>query len=474
MNQPLHTKQSIMVPMALSVTDAADACRAGRYTAVELAERALTAAHRFAGTGFVRLRERGALSDAAARDDVPTPNALLAGVPFAHKDMFYRAGELTECGSAILKGFTPDFTATVITRLEAAGAVDIGALHMAEFAMSPTGFNAQIGHGRNPWSDDHVSGGSSSGSGVVTAARLVSAALGSDTGGSVRIPAAVCGVTGIKPTQHLVSIHGVMPLSPSLDCVGFLAQTVRDCAKLLSAVSGPDANDPTCVATGRQDYEVGIERPLQDGVRLAVPLFDETSPVSAEVRERVEEAARVFSAAGAVLLRVPVPNFNDLSALANLVLGAEAASIHQRWLASRADDYGRQVRRRIERGLLYPATRYIDALRLRPLMLAQFLKQFLPGADALLLPVLPYAVPSIEETVRGSEGEIEARFGGFSYWTRGISYLGLPALALPAGKTGNGLPCGVQLVGRPFGEATLFRVGHQYQQRTDWHEQYPV
>lgn len=474
MNQPLASAPSTAMPLALSVTDAADGCRAGRQSAVGLTERALTAAHRFTGTGFVRLRESGALLDAATRDGGPKDAALLLGVPIAHKDMFYRAGELTECGSAILKGFTPDVTATVITRLEAAGAVDIGALHMAEFALSPTGYNEHIGHGRNPWSDLHVTGGSSSGSGVVTATRLVSAALGSDTGGSVRIPAAACGVTGIKPTQHLVSVHGVMPLAPSLDCVGFLAQTARDCAKLLSAVSGPDVNDPTCIATTRQDYEIDIERDLQEGMRIAVPLFDRNCPLSVEVRQLVEAAAQEFSAAGAVLISVPVPDFKDLGLLANLVLGAEAASIHQRWLASRVEEYGRQVRRRLERGLLYPATRYIDALRLRPLMLGHFLQQFLPDSDALLLPVLPYAVPSIKETTSGTEGEIEARFGGFSYWTRGINYLGLPALALPAGSTANGLPCGVQLVGRPFGEAALFRIGHQYQQRTHWHSKYPV
>lgn len=474
MTQPSSSPSQMNMSMAFSVTDAAEACRTGRQTAVGLTERALTAAHQFSGTGFVRLRESGALIDAAKRDQASMADALLAGVPFAHKDMFYRSGELSECGSAILKGFVPNITATVISRMEAAGAVDIGALHMAEFALSPTGYNEQIGPGRNPWSQDHVSGGSSSGSGVVTAARIVSAAIGSDTGGSVRIPAAICGVTGIKPTQNLVSVHGVMPLAPSLDCVGFLTQTARDCARLLSAVVGPDDNDLSCIAKTKDDYEAGIDQPMETDVRIALPEFDENSPLSAEVRNSVEAAAKVLSDAGAVLIRVPVPDFRQLSILANLVLGSEAASIHQRWLASRADDYGKQVRRRLERGLLYPANRYIDALRLRPVMLNHFLMKFLPDADALLLPVLPYAVPTIQETTMGSESDIETRFGGLSYWTRGINYLGLPALALPAGKTENGLPCGVQLVGRPLGESTLFRIGHQYQLRTNWHQQHPV
>ncbi|KAI3610250.1 hypothetical protein D8I24_0512 (plasmid) [Cupriavidus necator H850] len=473
MSQPSQVQSNMKSARALSVTAAAEACRTGKTTALELTERALAAARGFSGTGFVRLRQHQALNDAVEGARTDLRDMPLAGVPVACKDMFYRAGELSECGSAVLKGFSPQITATVITRLESAGAVDIGALHMAEFAMSPTGYNQQIGHGRNPWSDRHVSGGSSSGSGVVTAARLVSAALGSDTGGSVRIPAAVCGVTGLKPTQNLVSVYGVMPLSPSLDCVGFLAQTARDCARLLSAVVGPDLNDPTCIATEKRDYESGIDAGLQHGVRIAVPAFDENCPVSPEIRACLEEFTRTLAFAGATLVRVPVPDFHELGALANLVLGAEASSVHQRWLASRPEDYGHQVRRRIERGLLYPATRYIDALRLRHLMLARFMASFLRDVDALLLPVLPYAVPTIEETTKGSEGEIEERFGGFSYWTRGTNYLGLPALALPAGRTVNGLPCGVQLVGRPLGEAALLRIGHQYQQTTGWHEQFP-
>jgi len=426
--------------------------------------------------GFVRTRREKALEHAQRLDrrkQEGGPCGPLHGVPLAHKDMFFQAGELAECGSRILNGFRPDHTATVIQRLEQAGAVNLGALHMAEFAMSPTGFNAQLGHGRNPWSGEHVSGGSSSGSGAAVGGRFVFGALGSDTGGSVRLPAAVCGVTGIKPTQYAVSTHGVMPLSPSLDCVGFLAQTARDCARLLSVVSGPDPRDPACAASRPRDYESGLERPLSSADVIMVPSFPSSAPLSDEVRALTEQAAEDFARAGATIRRVALPDFSEAGALATLVLGVEAASIHGEWLAERSEDYGAQVRRRIQRGLLYPATRYVDALRLRTQYQSRFLSDYLDGGHALLLPTLPCAVPTIRETTIGSEADIETRFGNFSYWTRGINYLGLPALALPAGFTSNGLPNGVQLVGRPFHEAVLLRMGHQFQQQTHWHRRRP-
>lgn len=465
------------LPGAASLCEAADLLR-GDLSAQAVADACLRAVETSAAgfTGFVRILRDQALEQARRLDrrkQEDGPCGPLHGVPLAHKDMFFRAGELAECGSRILAGFRPDHTATVIQRLEQAGAVNLGALHMAEFAMSPTGFNAHLGHGRNPWSGEHVSGGSSSGSGAAVGGRFVFGALGSDTGGSVRLPAAVCGVTGIKPTQHAVSTYGVMPLSPSLDCVGFLAQTARDCARLLSVVSGPDINDPACLASRPRDYEAGLERPLSRADVVLVPSFPSGAPLADEVRALVEQAAEDFARAGAEVRRVALPGLAEAGALGTLVLGVEAASIHGRWLAERPDDYGAQVRRRIQRGLLYPATRYVDALRLRAQYQARFLSDYLEGGQALLLPTLPCAVPTIQETTTGSEGEIEARFGNFSYWTRGINYLGLPALALPAGFTANGLPNGIQLVGRPFDEAALLRLGHQFQRQTDWHRRRP-
>lgn len=465
------------LPHAMSLTDAAARLR-GSVSAHALASACLARLEQpgAAFNGFVRIHQDAALQQAAALDRRKRegqPCGPLHGVPLAHKDMFFQEGELTECGTSILAGQRADHTATVLQRLADAGAVHMGALHMAEFAMSPTGFNAHLGHGRNPWSPAHVTGGSSSGSGAAVAARLVFGALGSDTGGSVRIPAAACGVTGIKPTQHAISTYGVMPLSPSLDCVGVLAQTARDCARLLGVLYGPDPRDPLCLATRQRDFESALEQPVSSSDVVAVPDFPAGVPLTQEVRALVEQAAAELEAAGVTLRRVPLPDLAEAGALATLVLGVEAASIHRQWLAERPGDYGRQVRRRIQRGLLYPGTHYLDALRLRAGYQARFLAKHLADAQALLLPTLPCAVPTIEETTTGSETEIEARFGHFSFWTRGINYLGLPALALPAGFTSNGLPNGIQLVGRPFREGALLRLGHIFQQCTGWHTRCP-
>jgi aspartyl-tRNA(Asn)/glutamyl-tRNA(Gln) amidotransferase subunit A len=314
-----------------------------------------------------------------------------------------------------------------------------------------------------------VSGGSSSGSGIAVARGLVAGALGSDTGGSVRIPAAVNGVTGIKPTQHAISLHGVMPLSPSLDCVGVLARTAQDAAAMLQAIWGPDADDGHCLVTGTRNFEHDLERALTREDIVAVPDFGDDAPVSDELRAAVARVADALASCGVTIRKVGVPDLREAGALATLVLGAEAAAIHANWLRERRGDYGEQVLRRLERGLLYPATHYIDALRLRSRYMAQFVERYLGGAQALLLPTLPYAVPTIDETLAGDAAETERRFGNFSYWTRGINYLGLPGVSVPAGKTGNGMPAGVQLIGRAWSENLLLRLGHQLQRQTDWH-----
>src|SRR3954469_8921673 len=233
------------------------------------------------------------------------------GVPLAHKDMFYRAGRVSSCGSKIRRDWVANETAAVLERLDAAGFGDLGRLNMSEFAYGPTGHNEHFGDCKNPWNPEYVTGGSSSGSGAAVAARLVFGALGSDTGGSVRIPAAACGVTAIKPTQHAVSTFGVMPLSPSLDCVGFLAQTSRDCARLLSVVSGPDVHDPACLATRPRNYEVGLDRALTAADIIFVPDFPSDAPLTDEVRALVEQAASDLADAGATLRRVLLPSLAE-------------------------------------------------------------------------------------------------------------------------------------------------------------------
>ena len=209
-------------------------------------------------------------------------------------------------------------------------------------------------------------------------------------------------------------------------------------------------------------------------MKIAVPMLGDDAVLSAEVRALLDAAMATLAATGATIVPVTLPDLGEIGDMANLVSASEAAAMHRSWLAERGDEYGAQVRRRMERGLLYPAVRYIEALRMRPILLRQFLEQCLPEADALILPALPYAVPTIADTLAGTPAENERAFGQLSFWTRAINYLGLPGLAVPIGFTANGLPNGMQIIGRPLGEKALFRIGHQYQQLTDWHARIPA
>ncbi|MBM3357413.1 MAG: amidase [Betaproteobacteria bacterium] len=397
----------------------------------------------------------------------------LHGVPLAHKDLFYRKGRRVACGSKIRRDFVANTTATVLERLDAAGALDLGTLHMSEFAFSPTGYNHHYGHGLNPWDLTRVPGGSSSGSAAAVAARLVYGSLGTDSGGSLRHPAAMCGLTGLKPTQTRVSRAGVMPLSHSLDCVGPLARTARDCAWLLQAIAGPDHADPTAAGFSVPDFDAGLTGDVT-GLRIAVPTNYYYDHATEDVRRLLDATLDVYRQLGAKVSPVRVPDVNLFNTLAQVIMGVEAATIHQRWLATRRNEYSDIVRARIEVGLMYPATRYCEALALRGKLTEAFISATLGECDVLHLPAVSIPVPTIEETTNGDPAHIARTLGALTHCTRGINYLGLPAVTLPCGFTANRMPCGFQLVGRPFAEGLLLRVADAYQRAIDWHRRAPA
>jgi aspartyl-tRNA(Asn)/glutamyl-tRNA(Gln) amidotransferase subunit A len=416
-----------------------------------------------------RARELARTADLQRKNGQPA--GPLAGVPLAHKDLFFRAGDLCEAGSKILAGHRASETATVLERLDAAGALDIGSLHLAEFALSPTGFNGHLGHARNPWSLGHCPGGSSSGSAAVVAAHLVPAALGSDTGGSIRHPAAMCAVTGLKPTHGLVPLHGTVPLAPSLDCVGPLARSARDAARMMTVIAGFDPRDGITAGAPSLDYEGGLTGSLA-GVTIAVPRAYYREEGDPAVLAAQDESLAAFRDAGARIIETTVPDMAVVNALFHVLMTVEAATYHRRWLARRPGDYADQVRARIEPGLLYPATRYAEALMLRRAVAMEWLAAAMGPADLVHLPVLRHQVPSIAETTEGDAASVAAAIGRVTHCTRGISYLGLPVLAAPCGFAG-GLPVAFQLVGRPFTEPLLLQAGHAFQARTDWHARKP-
>ena len=461
----------------LSLVEVADAIAARRLSAVEVVSAAIDRAERLqpALNCFISLQAEAALESAAAADaalargEAPGP---LHGVPLAHKDMFYRTGHVTTCGSRIRKDFVPDHDSTALARLHGAGAIYLGGLNMAEFATGPTGHNQHWGDCRNPWNQAHISGGSSSGSGASVAGRVVFGALGSDTGGSVRLPSSCCGVVGLKPTNGLVSRCGLMPLSHTLDTVGPLTRTVADAARITSVIAGHDPRDPTSSTRPVPDYEAALAEGAA-GLRIGVPAEYFYDLATDEVRALMERSLDVFRAAGVEVVEVAVPDIARINHLSNVVLSSEAAAIHEPWIAGRPDDYQEQVRNRYEPGLHVPAVKYIQALSARAGLLREFVDTALDGVDALHTPGVPFPIPTRDETNVGGGERMAAMVAGLSWCTRAANYLGGPALIVPCGFTGNGLPTAFQLMGRPFSEATLFRLGHAYQSATDWHRRAP-
>jgi aspartyl-tRNA(Asn)/glutamyl-tRNA(Gln) amidotransferase subunit A len=459
------------------VVDIAEAIRRGDTTA-EAETRAAFARLEAAGTScnaVAALDLDAALEQAHAVDCARAGGAALgplAGVPMAHKDLFYRRGRACHCGSKIRAGFVPDTTSTALARLDAAGAVDLGTLHMAEFALSPTGYNEHFGHGRNPWNTAHVCGGSSSGSGIAVAARAVPASLGTDTGGSVRHPAAACGLTGVKPTHGAVSLAGAMPLSATLDTVGVLACSARDAARIMDVVAGEDPADPTTAWTPSLAHEAALTGELA-GVTIAQPRGYYDEELSTEVENALHDAFACLAAAGASGIESRAPDMGGINAFAHLVVAVEAATLHRRWIAERPGDYADQVRARIEPGLFYPATHYLEALMRRAEMTKGWLDAVLGEADAAILPAFPIAVPTIAETTEGGADAVAATIGRLTRNTRGINYLGLPSVAVPIGFSASGLPIACQIIGRPWSEPLLLRIADAFQHMTDFHERTP-
>ncbi len=390
----------------------------------------------------------------------------LAGVPLAHKDMFYRAGRVSSCGSKIRRDWVAGETAAALERLDAAGFADLGPLNMSEFAYGPTGHNEHFGDCRNPWNPDYITGGSSSGSGAAVAARLVFGALGSDTGGSVRLPAAACGVTGLKTTWGRVSRHGAMPLSHSLDTIGPLARSAEDCALLLQAIAGHDARDPISSRESVDDYSKE-----HSGLRIAV------SSAWIERNAQPEVAAAVLAAVKVMTktpVEVPPPDFDTLSAHCLVVMQSEAAAQHARWMRERPGDYSSAVRARLESGFAIPAAAYLEVLRARAASLERFCAQTLGNADVYLLPAIAVQLPTREQTGPRGGADMPKLLADVTRLTRWVNYLGVPALVVPCGFDSRGLPIALQLVGRPFSEAKLLAAGRAFQRETDWHTRVPA
>lgn len=421
---------------------------------------------------FIELREDEALRQAEVADTEIRQGQYrgsLHGIPLAEKDMFFTPGRVSSMGSGLGHGFAPKTRATVLDRLQVAGAVSLGTLNMSEFAAGPTGQNEFFGTCRNPWNTDYIAGGSSSGSACAVAARLIYGSVGSDTGGSIRLPSAMCGVVGIKPTHGVVSRHGAMPRCWSLDVIGPIARTAMDCALVLSTLAGRDDADSAtyhAFPPVRPDAIAGHPGPVRIG-------FAQLPAVESEVERALGEAAAAFAQLGFVVERIPLPDTAGIYALTQIVNKAEAAALHARPIMESPEGYGLSARSRIEAGFHIPAPYYLAAIAARSRVLKQFAQQVFSKVDVVLLPVIPRAVPSIDEVAMKASGDIPGIVDHVTQCTRWVSYLGLPAVTAPCGRSRNGLPIGLQLLARPYAEQQLLSLLHWYQGVTSWHRDAP-
>ena len=464
-------------PALLSLTAVAQAIAQKRLSSREVTQSCLERIAKWQPrlNAFMAVEAEAALSAADMADEALAdgkPKGPLHGVPLAHKDMYYDAGRVVTCGSSIRREFVATTTSTALKRLKDAGTIRLGSLQMAEFAYGPTGHNSHYGPVHNPFGLDHITGGSSSGSGAAVAARLTFAALGSDTGGSIRMPAHFCGVTGMKTTYGLISRAGAMPLSQSLDTVGPLARSAEDCALLLGLMAGVDPEDPTAAVRPVPDYAAATRDSIK-GLRIGIPHGFYVDDLDPEVAEVLDATIDVFKREGAEVVRVELPDQRQLAAACQLVLAVEAAAFHKRWLIERPQDYGPQVLMRLQNGLAVPAISYVEAMRWRGAALAAH-NAAVAGVDAVVAPVAPVAAPTIVESDIGASPDAEAVIQRLTRFTRPINYLGLLSLAIPAGFTRRGLPVGLQLIGRSFEEAMLLRIGAGFQRATDFHERLPA
>ncbi|HUI89321.1 MAG TPA: amidase [Anaerolineales bacterium] len=392
-------------------------------------------------------------------------SVTLRSIPFAVKDLFETRGIRTTAGSLFFKDYVPDEDATVIQKLKASGAIILGKTNTHEIALGVTTVNPHFGATHNPWDTTRIAGGSSGGSAVAVATGMSLAALGTDTGGSIRIPASLCGVVGLKPTYGQVSLRGVIPLSWNLDHVGPITRTVRDAALVLQIIAGFDPQDPASINRALRDYPGRLEDKIK-GKKMALAVGSYVEGADTEVIAAINETAKVFASLGAKIEKVEM-DFLREAALANgLMTQADAAAYHRERLAQHPDWFGADVRLRLEAGRQTSATEYSLARHTQAemkLRLAQFFEEY----DHLLLPTTPIAAPAIE----GHDAVEQAR--RLTRFTAPFNLTGLPAISIPCGFSKEGLPVGLQIVAGAWNESGILSAAYAYEQETDGSQRQP-
>jgi aspartyl-tRNA(Asn)/glutamyl-tRNA(Gln) amidotransferase subunit A len=438
--------------------------RERRLSPVEVVKTLLARIESDETNAFITVTAERALEEASLAEREITAgrhNGPLHGVPIALKDLIFTRDVRTTMASDFFAEHVPDRSATVARRLEDAGSVLIGKTNTHEFAYGPTGDRSFFGPTRNPHDTGKITGGSSGGSGAAVAAGLCYGALGSDTGGSIRIPAALCGVVGMKPTFGRVSKTGVFPLAWSLDHVGPITRTVEDNALMLNTLAGHDPEDLYSADLASEDFARDLERGTQ-GAAIGVPSSFYFEHLDGEVEERVNEAVEVFASLGTEIREVEVPHLWDTLHAQRLVLAAEAYAVHEERLETNPDRFDDHGLERLLNGENLKAYRYANAQQ-RKLRSRREFANVLREVDVLLTPTVPIPAPEIGQRETTIDGYEEAVYSALTRLTGPTNLNGLPSLSIPCGTTTSGLPVGLQLIGRPFDEATLYRFGRAHE-----------
>jgi len=476
-----------------NLAELAKGMESGEYSSVEVTTHFLGRIKQYDKrlNSFITITEEQALLKATAADECRQRGEAgpLTGLPIAQKDIFNTEGVKTSCGSKMLDNFVAPFDATVVEKLNAAGTVMLGKTNMDEFAMGSSNETSFYGPALNPWDTERVPGGSSGGSSVVVGARLAPAATGTDTGGSIRQPASLCGITGMKPTYGRISRWGMIAFASSLDQAGPLAQSAEDCAMLLGAMAGFDSKDSTCMDEPVPDYLAGLNESIE-GLKIGLPKEYFSTGLDSNVEQAVRDALKVYESLGAELVEISLPNSHLAVPVYYVVAPAECSSnlsrfdgarygyrcsdpkdLQDLYLRSRGEGFGPEVKRRILIGAYalsagYYDAYYLKAQQIRRLISNDFVEAF-KTVDVIMGPTSPGVAFKLGEK---SDDPVSMYLSDI--YTIAVNLAGLPGMSVPAGQV-NGLPAGLQLIGNYWTEAKLLNIAHRFQQETDWHRQMP-
>jgi aspartyl-tRNA(Asn)/glutamyl-tRNA(Gln) amidotransferase subunit A len=455
-----------------TIAEAAGQIAARKLSPVELTKACLDRIGRLDGTlhSFLLVTEERAMADARAAEARMMSGSLkgrLDGIPIGHKDIYNTAGIRTTAHSRLLENNVPAEDSVVVRKWADAGTVMMGKLATHEFAIGGPSFDLPWPPARNPWNPDHFTAGSSSGTGAAVAAGLVLGGTGSDTGGSIRGPSALCGLAGIKPTYGLCSRRGVLPLSNTLDHTGPMTWTVEDCALLLQAMAGHDPLDPASANRPVADFSAGIGKGVK-GLRIGVirHFHEEDNPASPATLKGIEGALDFFRASGAEVRDVQLSSMMDYNAAGWVILTAEAYTIHEPWFKTRFNDYGELLRDRLALAATLSASDYVQATRRRRELCLE-MKAAMADLDLLVTAAAPGEAAKITEVPKW----LMLQKPNF---TMPFNITGLPAMSVCSGYGEGGLPVSIQIIGKPFQEATVFQAGHAYETAHDWRSKRPA